>query len=179
MGSVTDVVRRYAPASYHALCGITNEYYSLSDLQSLADFVQFRLFSTVPGSSEEEDTWTIEENQLLGMLTTLQFIPAAVDFWGDQLSSEGGNSGAANTSVSYFDRREELWKLFDKLQKEAEALAIDLGVPAFTVKASVPKVSYGDNGRRILRTPDPGRFPRVGRDRTGYQFTWDEYWEQN
>lgn len=168
MGAITDVVKRYAPASYRALCAVTNSYYSLSDLQALADFVQFRLYNTVADVDDEATVWNLNERQLLGALTTLQFIPAAIDYWGDQVSSFSGNTGSRNESESYFDRREELWKLFEKLQDEVKDLAGDLGVGLD--RASLPQVSYGDNGREILITSDPYDFGRQYRT-PGY------YWE--
>lgn len=161
MGSITDVVRRYVPGSYRAMVGVSNSYYGIEDLQALAAFVQQRLFATVADPSQEQNVYGIEKTELLGMLTTLQFIPAAVDYWGDQLASE--TTTGTNESVSYFDRRDQLWKLFDRIQADAAQLAIDIGVPLTVAKAVVPKVSYGDGGRDILVTPDPASFPRQHR----------------
>lgn len=158
MGTITDVVRRYVPSSYKALVGATNSYdYGMTQLQALADFVQFRLFSTIPGSSNEATVWDANETELLGVLTTLQFIPAAVDYWGDALSSEA--TSGTNEDVSYFDRRPDLWRIHEKLVALAGDLAVDVGVSLKRVKAVVPGVSYYDNGRGILSTPDPTDFP--------------------
>ena len=157
MGAVTNVVKRYVPASYLAMVGTTNSYYSLSDLQATADFIQTRLFSTVVGATAEASAYDIEQRELLGMLTTLQFIPAAVEYWGDQLQSE--STTGTHEVVTWFDRRDQLWKLFEKLAKEADQLAIDVGISITNTRAFVPQVSYGDNGRHILRTEDPHCFP--------------------
>lgn len=156
MGSVTDVVKRHVPSSYRALCGVSNVYYSLDDLQALANFVQFKIFSTVPGATNEATTWNALETELLGMLTTLQFIPAAIDFWGDQLASV--STDPTQESVSYFDRRGDLWKAYDRIAAQAAELSNQLGVNVEVVKAVIPQVSYGDNGRNILITPDPQDF---------------------
>lgn len=160
MGAVTDVVRRYVPASYRAMVGITNPYYTVDDLQALSDFVQYRLFSTVVGATSEASQYDIEQRELLGMLTTLQFIPAAVEYWGDQLQSE--TTSGTHETISWFDRRDQLWKLFAQIQKDATLLAIDLGVNITAARAVIPRVSYGDNGRHILTTTDPALFPRLG-----------------
>lgn len=157
MGAVTNVVRRYVPASYRAMVGETNSYYDQGDLQDLADFVQFRLYSTVVGATNEASLYDIEQRELLGMLATLQFIPAAVEYWGDQIQSE--QTTGTSESVTYFDRRDQLWKLFAQLQKDATQLAIDLGVNISFARAVLPKISYGDNGRGILVTTDPEVFP--------------------
>jgi hypothetical protein len=158
MGAVTDVVKRYIPASYRAMVGTTNSYYSLSDLQDLADFVQYRLFSTVVGATNEATQYDLEHRELLGMLTAMQFIPAAIDYWSDQIQSE--STTGTHEVVSYFDKRDSLWKLFAQIQKDAQLLAIDLGVSIQQARAVIPKISYGDNGRGVLITTDPAIFPR-------------------
>jgi len=159
VGKITDVVRRHVPASYRAMCAVTNEFYSLEQLQDLADFVQFRLFATVV--PDEETAYNIKERELIGILTTLQFIPAAVDYWGDQLSAQsaGGSPGSMSENVSYFDRRTDLWKVFDKLAVEAASLSSELGL--FSKVAQIPAVSYGDNGRNVLITENPQLFSKA------------------
>lgn len=157
-GAVTDVVKRYVPASYRALVGATNSYdFNISQLQAMADYVQYRLFATVPGSSNEAVVWNYNELELLGIMTTIQFIPAAIDYWGNALQSQG-TSGTSEDNV-YFDRRPDLWKVYDRLVKQAEELSGVIGVNITVVKAVVPKVSYGDNGRGILVTEDPSDWP--------------------
>lgn len=156
MGAVVDAVKRHVPASYRALVGVTNSYYSATELQQLADFVQFRLFGTVPGASNEATTYDYKELELVGILTTLQFIPAAIDYWGDQIVSQ--NLSGTKESNAWLDRRRELWNVFDKLTGEAKSISSELGL-AYGVAAIVPKVSYGDNGRNILVTENPEDWP--------------------
>ncbi len=156
MGSITDVVRKHVPASYRAMCLLTNEYYSLSLLQDLADFVQYRLYTTIAAEGDEGTVYNPKQRELLGILTALQFIPAAIDYWGDQLSSQ--TASGVNESQAYFDRREGLWKIFDQLTEVAAELSSELGVSSKV--AHLPAVSYGDNGRDILVTGDPADFPR-------------------
>jgi len=158
VGAVTNIVKNYVPASYKALIGATNSYYSQEDLQQLNEYAQFRVFSTVVTEASEAAVYNIEERQLLGILTTLQFIPAAIDFWSDALISESADSASSTKSVGYLDHRPDLWKIFDRLALEAQELAIDLGVNIGAAKAFIPKVSYGDNGREILVTSDPQDF---------------------
>jgi len=157
MGAITAIVKRYVPASYRALISVTNNYYSATELQGLADSVQFRLFTTIAGVTNEASVYTSKEIDLLGTITTMQFIPAAIDYWGDALASE--STTGTHENVSYFDRRPELWKIYELLAAQAEDLADDLGVNITTAKTMLPRVSYGDNGRGILLTPDPQDFP--------------------
>ena len=164
MGAVTDIVKRQVPASYRALISTTNSYYGMTELQGIANSIQFRLFATVPGSSNEATLWDYTELELLGTLTSLEFIPAAVDYWGNQLQSQ--NTSGTNEDVAYFDRRPELWRIYDQLAKKAAVLAADLDVNVVRLKAIVPRVSYGDNGRGILVTSDPARFSRAYRSST-------------
>lgn len=159
MGKITDVVQRHVPASYRAMCGVTNTYYSLTALQDLSEYVQFRLYNTIVGESNEATAYNPKERELLGVLTTLNFIPAAVDYWGDQLASQ--TASGVNESQAYFDRRPDLWKIFAQLQIEASELSNELGV--FSKVANLPGVSYGDNGRGVLITQDPQNWPKLHR----------------
>lgn len=168
MGKITDVVRKHVPASYKAMCAATNPYYSLELLQDLADYVKYRLYSTVVAEEDEATVYNPKERELLGILTAIQFIPAAVDYWGSQSASlvAGGGSGMVNETETFFDRRADLWKIFTQLQEEAGELSVELGV--FSKVAVLPSVSYGDNGRDILVTEDPERFPRAYPKRNHY-----------
>lgn len=157
MGTIANIVKQYVPASYRAMVGATNAYYSPEDLQGLADYVKYKLFNTVVAEASEAAVYNPKQLQLAGMLTTLQFIPAAIDFWGDQLAAT--STTGTNESNSYFDHRADLWKIYDRVSADAAALSTDLGVNITATKGIVPKVSYGDNGREILITGDPAEFP--------------------
>lgn len=158
MGVVTDVVKRKVPASYAALIGATNNSYGygITDLYQISNLQQFKLFGTFTDISSESTVYDPIEVQLLGVLTTLGFIPAAVDYWGDQIVSQ--NLQGTSESNSFLDRRKDLWNIFEQLVKEASDLAQSAGISL--TAAIIPKVSYGDNGRNILITPDPECFPR-------------------
>ena len=157
MGAIANIVRQYVPVSYAELVGATNSYYSAEDLQGLADYVQFRLYNTVAGAASEASVYNVKEQRLLGVLTTLQFIPAAVEYWSNQLAST--TTTGTNESDSFFDHRPDLWRIFDRLTAEAAALGTDLGVNVYAARGVIPRVSYGDNGRGILITGDPSLFP--------------------
>lgn len=155
MGAVTDVVRRYVPASYLALASVSNSYFGgITELQAIADYVKFRIFATNVGQATEAAVYDLKQIQLLGILTTLQFIPPAVDYWGAaQLDAESLQDPDENRQ--YRDPRKELWNIFEKLTEEAKILADDLDIGVLGAKGVIPKISYGDNGRGILLTPDP------------------------
>lgn len=176
MGAITDVVKRYVPASYRAMIGASGitDYYNITQLQDIANYVQARLFSTVPGADNEATVWSVQQRELLGMITTLQFIPVAVEYWGDQLISE--STTGSNENVTWPDRRTDLWKIFAALQKDVNQLSIDLGVPFGLTRSVTPSVSYGDNGRGILITPDPNCFPGQGnRHSPGTELIWSNW----
>lgn len=155
MGAVTDIVRRYVPASYNALANVSNTYFGgVTELQAIANFVKFRIFSTSVDANAEATVYDLKQQQLLGILTTLQFIPPAVDYWGVvQLDSESLQDPSENKS--FRDPRKELWNVFEKLVAEAQALGSELGIGVLGAKGVLPRISYGDNGRGILLTPDP------------------------
>lgn len=171
MGAITDVVKRRVPASYRAMIDASNAYYGITQLQALADFTQFRLFATVPGATNEATVWSnLTKREFIGIVTTLQFIPAAVDFWGDRLESQ--TARGTEETASYRDPRPDLWKLFEKLAAEAAELAAEVGVPVTKVRSAVPRVSYGDNGRGILITPDPQDFPKSYETTESFDIPW-------
>jgi hypothetical protein len=140
VGAITNIVKQYVPASYAALAGATNSYYSLEELQNLADFVKFRLYNTVVAELSEAVVYNPKEQRLLGVLTTLQFIPAAIDFWGDSLASTA--TTGTHESDSFFDHRPDLWKIFDRLTIEAQALSEDIGINIYAARGVVPKVFW-------------------------------------
>ncbi len=157
MGAITDIVKQNVPASYRALVGNTIYDYELTDLQNIAEGTQFRLYATIVGVTQEDTVFTRNQTELLGVLTTMQFIPAAIDYWGDQLQSQ--NTSGTNEDVSYFDRRPDLWKVWERLAARAQELAEEEQINLVRMKAVLPRVSYGDNGRDVLVTPDPWLFP--------------------
>lgn len=158
MGIITDVVKRYVPYSYVKMIGSTGstDYYSLDQLQALADIAQYRLFSTIVGVTQEAASYSVPQRELIGIITTLEFIPGAVEYWGQQLDSE--SLTGSNENVSYRDPRKDLWLVYDHLVLLAEELAADLGIVINASRAYVPKISYGDGGRGILITPEPRDF---------------------
>jgi len=135
--------------------------FSLTDLQALADYVKFRLFATVAEPADEASAWNLGVRQFVGKLTTLQYIPAAIDFWDSRLAAK--TTTGTNEVVTYRDQREGLFKLYDTLTKEVAQDSIDLGF-TFNVHGLLPAVSYGDNGRGILLTPDPMDYPTMDSD---------------
>lgn len=161
MGAVTDVVKGYVPGSYRAMVGVTNSYYGMTDLQKLADYVKFRLFGTTVSALAEATVYDPLLVNFIGKLTTLQFIPAAVDYWGDQLIQE--TTTGTNETVTYPDRRRELWTVFDRLRQEVHneysELAEVYGFRIYGAQGVIPRVSYGDNGRGVLLTHDPNDWP--------------------
>lgn len=144
---------------------VTNGYYTPDDVQALADYVQFRLFATVVGATNEGSAYDIRLQEFLGKIATLQFIPAAVDYWGDQLL-EIITTGT-NESSRYGDRRPDLWKVFTNLQDEVKAewnqMAALYGFQVIGASKLTPKVSYYDgtgNQDPTLKTIDPELWPR-------------------
>jgi hypothetical protein len=156
MGAVVDWVRRLVPGSYSALVGASGTtFYSLDDVQAQADYVKYRLFATIVDPALEATLYTPELAEFLGKITTLQFIPPAVDFWGTRLVSE--TTTGTSESVTYPDRRADLWKIFDKIQAavtaEWDMMAAKYGFKLQN-QANRPKVSYYDNGRGVLISHD-------------------------
>jgi len=157
VGAITDVVKRYVPSSYRAMIEASTGYYGITQLQDLADYVQYRLFSTVVGATNEASVWNLKQRHFLGLITTLNFIPAAVDFWGDQLDSEA--IVGPSESATYRDPRPDLWKIFAAAKEEAAILAQEVGIGFGASKTVIPSVSYYDNDSGLLTTSNPYDFP--------------------
>jgi hypothetical protein len=150
-------------------------YYSLSELQAIADLVQFTFLATVAGVTEEVSVYDPLLLDFLGRAATLKFIPAAVDYWGDQLLQQ--TTTGTNETENFPDRQPALLKLAAQLTKE---LADDFLNLAETYHMSmpsmsrfIPSVSYGDNGRGVLLTPDPQEWPKQTRTRRGTELPWE------
>ena len=98
---------------------LTTSYYSASDVQTLADYVKFRLFATVIDPYLEVTMYDPLLLGFMGKVTTLQFIPAAIDYWGDQLISE--STTGTNETVTRADPRPQLLELQKRLDAEVKA----------------------------------------------------------
>lgn len=155
MGAVTERVRTYVPATYDAMILSDPPFFPAADLQALADFVKFRLLGISVAEADEATLYSDILITFLGKLTTLQFIPAAIDYWDSRLASE-----VVPGEVQQFrDHLAGLEALFKMLSDEVKADWIIIGPGlGFVPTKRTPKVSYGDNGRGILITPDPMDF---------------------
>ena len=179
MGSITDIVKAIIPASYRAMIGSTGtDYYTQPMLQETVNYVKYRLFSTsnptyaFTTEAGEATVYDAVLRRYIGKLTTLQFIPAAIDFWGDQLVSESTQMPVEQ--VTY--QRADLWKMYEALlaevQSEFDDLAPLYGFKIYNVQGMLPRVSYGDNGRGVLVTPDPNEFPAIDKDGVSWSLPW-------
>lgn len=157
MGAVVDRVRLLIPSSYRAMLSGVSPYFGQSDFQAHADLVKWRLFATTVAATAEASTWDLNVIAFMGKLTTLQVIPAAVDYWGSIAQTSSFNTGTQTGTTSFVNRPEELWKVFDRLQMEAKQEFTDLRVKygfifLRRIDNLVPAVGYG-SGANV--TPDP------------------------
>jgi hypothetical protein len=146
----------------------TSPTFTSSDLQALADYVKYRLFATVVAATNEADVYNPMLVQFLGKLTTIQFIPAAIDYWDSQLASK--TLTGRSEVVAYRDHRDGLIHLLEELTRQVKEEFLELAPEyGFSIrKTLLPSVSYGDNGRGILITEDPQNFPAQYETRPSY-----------
>lgn len=134
-----------------------SDYYNLADLQSLADYVQFKLLATVAGATVEASVYSLLQLEFMGKVTTLKFIPAAIDYWLDQMESE--TLTGSNEQTQFPSRLAHLRDVYAKLAadvaEEFPMIAEDCGFIIRGLKGALPAVSYGDGGRGVLLTPEP------------------------
>lgn len=132
-------------------------YYNEGDVQALADYVTYRLFASTSHAGVDITPYDYRLQEFVGDLTVLQFIPAAIDFWGDQLISE--TTTGTSEVISYPDRVKGLQEIYDeiskRLAKDFPAMAQKYGFRILQASGNTPRVTYGDNGRDVLITSDP------------------------
>lgn len=176
MGDLTNVVKRYVPSSYRAMITRATENssdYTIDDLQAIANYVQFRFLATIAGSTSEAAVYDPRLLEWLGKVTTVKFIPAAIDYWMDQ--QETVQTTGSNETESFAARLGHLRELYAEMSADVAEEYLELiGIyPLQGKKGHVPLVSYDDNGRGILRTPDPQCEPQPGDRYTyGTDFPW-------
>lgn len=170
MGALTEVVRRYVPASYKAMIGpsASTSFYSLSDLQTLVIYVQEKLFATHADVTAEASVWTPLQLEFIGKVATVKFIPAAIDYWMDQ--QEQVQTTGTNETESFPARLAHLREVQRELMEDVAAEAP--WVLPSTEASTEPQVSYYDNGRGILDSPDPRAFPRQPGSRCDSSSWW-------
>lgn len=158
MGAITDRVKAYVPATYSAM--VTNgdpALFSESDLQALADFVKFRLLGSTVLPADEATAFNSIIVTFLSKLTTLQFIPAAIDYWDSRLASEVV-PGEVQQFRDHVAGLQALHKMLsDEVTQDWKLIGPGLGYGA--ARRSKPAISYGDGGRGLLKTPDPFDIP--------------------
>lgn len=164
MGTVADALRRVLPRSYDAIVAASGAslkagQYSTADVQALIDYKKARLWATVAGVTEES-LYNPRLVEFLAKLSALDFIPVAIDYWGRQVIAE--STTGSNENVTYPSTQDSLWKLFESIRKqlaeEWNDVSNEYGFRLF-VAGVMPRVSYGDNGRGVLITNDPMKFP--------------------
>jgi hypothetical protein len=126
---------------------------SAEDMQAIADYVKLRLLGDpVVPEEDEAETYDPRLCEFVGKLTTLRVIPAAIDYWGRQVISE--STTGTSEVMSFPERRDQLWKIFEQLQRQVAAEWDEVGIPLPGGPSALPRVSYGDNGRGVLITND-------------------------
>jgi hypothetical protein len=169
MGAIVDRIRRLLPGSYRAMLAGSNPFFQANDFQALADYTKFRLFATNV-DPELEQNYPLDLQDFVGKVATLNVIPAAIDYWGDQPTSVVITG--TSEDKRFPDRLAGLKELYNVLLKQVDeeypAMAEEYGLTLNRAAGSWPQVSYGDNGKGILLTPDPESWPP--------QHSWWDVW---
>lgn len=157
MGALTEAVRRNVPASYRAMIGPSEytSYYSLADLQTLVEYVELRLFATKADLTAEASVWSPLQIDFIGKVATVKFIPAAIDYWMDQ--QETVQTTGTNETESFAARLAHLREVQRDLMEQIAADA-PFVLPQ-TLNSTEPGVSYYDEGRGVLDSPNPRLMP--------------------
>lgn len=158
LGAVADYVKmRLGGETWKGLT--TDATYGASFVSRAIDIVKARVLKTPP-TTADEGTLPALVLDYLGICAALELIPAARDYWGNQLLSL--TTGNDPTEQSTYPNRLEMVKdiqadLLARLS-QAQAAAIPLiDSPALLTNTQGPAIDEADNMVRV--TDDPRDFP--------------------
>lgn len=93
----------------------------------------------------EESNYDIRIQAYIGKLSAIQIIPRAIEYWMNQHQSLSATG--TNENVSFPDRVDALWKLYERLLREVardkEEIEVVIGIPTLKPLTGVPGVSGG------------------------------------
>lgn len=152
-GAIADRASAQLPITWAALANATQ--YGPGYLDNAIDFVKFQVNTTVVDPADEGFLYNPVMLTYMGKMVAMQVIPGGIDFWGDQPSAE--TATGTNESITWFDRRDALQRLYSTLANEVRELAgqIELVVGRRTTRrGSMPAVSRPTG----WVTPDAAQF---------------------
>jgi len=124
LGAILEYTQLRIPSAYQTLAGSTA--YGEEGLQAQANYVQYRLFATVAGATQEGEIYDPLELDFMSKLVSLRVLPAAVD-------TVGGSGGTTSTEIvlqtrterrtvtSPSDRAKSYWDSYEAIRKSLVA----------------------------------------------------------
>lgn len=126
-------------------------------LQTKIEVIKKKLFTNTILVEDEEDQ-DIRVQSYVGKLAAISSIPMAVDYWMNQKQSVSATG--TNENVSYPNRVEALWKLYERLlaevAKDKDEIEAIIGTPTIVPLTAVPGVSLGSDDN--FATPLPQKY---------------------
>jgi hypothetical protein len=151
VSEITDRIREYIPATYEALARAS--YFGQAGFERVAGTIKYRLFATTVMPDMEPTVYDTFSLDFAAKVATLRIIPAAADYWSDQLTGEV----AREETINYPDRISSLWRIHERLLveiKQDQAYFEQIHSTALRRAAVYPRVNTID----ALLTPDPQEF---------------------
>ncbi len=121
-GDIYQRVRGHLPNSLAALS--KDPRFGDIRIQQKIDLVKYRLFATSVSPALEATSYNPMVLDFLAKKSTIEIIPAAVDFWTD--NPQTLNTTGTDEVISYPDRIAALWKVYERIAAEIEKLEADV-----------------------------------------------------
>lgn len=150
VGEVFNRVRGHIPNSMTALS--QDGRYGDIRIQQKIDVVKWKLFHTAIDPVFEATSYNPLVLDYLGKRATLEIIPAAVDYWTD--NPETVTSTGTDEIVSYPDRIDALWKIYDRLTIEVDKLEPEV-IPYIPLSVTRRARAAVDTRKEDMVTSDP------------------------
>lgn len=149
-GEIYQRIKGHIPNTINALS--RDPRYGDIKIQQKIDLSKFRLFSTSVSAQYEATTYNPLVLDFLAKKSTIEIIPSAVDFWMD--SPQVVNTTGTDEVVSYPDRIDALWRIYERLSIEVEKLEAEVlsDIPT-TIRRGIPAAT--DTRSEDMITSDP------------------------
>lgn len=166
-GAIADAARGYLPVTWDALSRDA-ERFGDGLLSAKVELVMETVLGQIIPPADE-DLLPLRAIHYMGKLVALEIIPAGIDFWMNEVTSESAQG--PNENHTWVDRADKLRQLAETLgwqvRKDETAILALLGrKPALK---TLPRMGISVSADDVLLTPNPREFPAQFKQGTGTQ----------
>lgn len=166
-GVIAEAARGVLPVTWDALSRDTQRFGD-DLLADAVDAVMDQMLGTIL-APEEQDALPLRAVRFMGKMVALEIIPAGIDFWMNEPTSESAQG--PNENHTWVDRAKQLESLADRLSieklRDMDAILALLGrKPALK---TLPRMGISTSADDVLLTPSPREFPAPYKQGNGTQ----------